>query len=497
MRQAGRLCAGLLLLAAASAWADDISILGTSYDVGTHRVSAVVAPRTSSGMVADLNARDFRVFYDQKFVPRFEITRTPVKRNPVSLVLAVDVSAGMVSKLGNIRVGIYQILERLTPQDEVALVTFDVESRTLSEFGLPVASLKKTLSEIRGVSTPGAVLFNAFKRSEDVAQTGTKPWKAIVILTDGGDSGSALTLDNVVDIVKSHKTDVKVYCIGVGASPAKRSLTQIALMGDGAYIAAKTPSDISRAYDSVFNQFSDRYTISFPATEDGAPHVIGVAWQTQSGLNRTTAKVVSGSKPLGWILPSALGALLILSLGGAFVLSRRSKGAKADDELKQPDRPLEFGIGTIDEPHIGLFAPKPASNEQFNFPSPDKQSAVPDRPTLVKGVPELPVMAWLVGVSGRDSGRNYQIHQSEVVIGRAADAAIRLDDDEVSRRHAKILRNEAGQYVVVDMASSNGVFVNGQKVTNSTIADGDLIQIGLTTFTFKTIDKKEEMNAKH
>jgi hypothetical protein len=497
MRLAGRLCAGLLLLGAGSAWADDISILSTSYDASTHRASAVVAPRTSSGMVADLNAGDFRVFYDKKFVPRFEISRTPIKRNPVSLVLAIDVSAGMVSKLGNIRVGIYQILERLTPQDEVALVTFDAESRTLSEFGLPVASVKKTLSEIRGVSAPGAVLFNAFKRSEDVAQTGTKPWKAIVILTDGGDSGSALTLDNVVDIVKSHKTNVKVYCIGVGASPAKKSLTQIALMGDGAYIAAKTPADISRAYDSVFNQFSDRYTISFPATEDGAAHTIGVTWQTAGGLNRTTATLISGAKPVGWILPSALGALLVLSLGGAFVMIRRSKGAKENDEQIQPEPALGFDLGPINEPNIGIFAAQPASDEPFNFPSHGQQAPVPDRPTLVKGVPEIPVLAWLVGVSGRDSGRNYQIHQSEVVIGRAVDASIRLDDDEVSRRHAKILRNERGQYIVVDMASSNGVFINGQKVTNSTIADGDQIQIGLTTFTFKTIEQKEEMNAKH
>jgi pSer/pThr/pTyr-binding forkhead associated (FHA) protein len=62
-------------------------------------------------------------------------------------------------------------------------------------------------------------------------------------------------------------------------------------------------------------------------------------------------------------------------------------------------------------------------------------------------------------------------------IGRSLAADIRFDDPTVSRRHALIVRQPDGLRVLDDR-SLNGVFVNGERVEWSTLADGDAIVVG-------------------
>ena len=63
-------------------------------------------------------------------------------------------------------------------------------------------------------------------------------------------------------------------------------------------------------------------------------------------------------------------------------------------------------------------------------------------------------------------------------IGRSATAEIRLDDPTVSRRHAVIVRTPEGELRVLDDRSLNGVFVNGEAIEWSPLADGDELAIG-------------------
>jgi pSer/pThr/pTyr-binding forkhead associated (FHA) protein len=66
-------------------------------------------------------------------------------------------------------------------------------------------------------------------------------------------------------------------------------------------------------------------------------------------------------------------------------------------------------------------------------------------------------------------------------IGRAPDNDIVLDDREASRYHAE-LRKVAGGIRIVDLGSANGTFVNGRGVTDATLSEGDVVDIGSATF---------------
>ena len=82
-------------------------------------------------------------------------------------------------------------------------------------------------------------------------------------------------------------------------------------------------------------------------------------------------------------------------------------------------------------------------------------------------------------IQGRDRGLRIELDGPLTGLGRDAANAIRLQDTEVSRRHAEIRRTENGSELV-DLNSSNGTFVNGERVQQHALSSGDQIQLGRT-----------------
>ena len=66
---------------------------------------------------------------------------------------------------------------------------------------------------------------------------------------------------------------------------------------------------------------------------------------------------------------------------------------------------------------------------------------------------------------------------AQLVIGRSSACQIVLGDDTVSRRHAE-LRYDDGRWMLRDLGSSNGTYVNGRFVTEAEIQPGDVIHLG-------------------
>ena len=90
--------------------------------------------------------------------------------------------------------------------------------------------------------------------------------------------------------------------------------------------------------------------------------------------------------------------------------------------------------------------------------------------------------AYLIVISGNLVGKMYKIAGDfgEMTIGRTPKADIYINDDGVSRKHAKI-QYGMGQVQLIDLESTNGTFANGDLVKRYTLQDGDKIQIGSTT----------------
>ena len=94
-------------------------------------------------------------------------------------------------------------------------------------------------------------------------------------------------------------------------------------------------------------------------------------------------------------------------------------------------------------------------------------------------------MSSLYVIQGRNRGARYDlaVHEGAITIGRESGNFVQLDDNEVSRRHAEIRRIE-GRFVVGDLKSSNGTYVNNRKVERAELSSGDQIQIGRTVMVY-------------
>ncbi|MGZ5417908.1 MAG: FHA domain-containing protein FhaB/FipA [Nocardioides sp.] len=82
---------------------------------------------------------------------------------------------------------------------------------------------------------------------------------------------------------------------------------------------------------------------------------------------------------------------------------------------------------------------------------------------------------------GANAGENISLDLAPLLIGRGSDAAIRLDDDYVSTRHARIA-SSSDQWFVEDLGSTNGTYIGSSRLTQpTTIQLGTQIRIGKTT----------------
>ncbi len=117
----------------------------------------------------------------------------------------------------------------------------------------------------------------------------------------------------------------------------------------------------------------------------------------------------------------------------------------------------------IARPNEGVAAPLPAGDDLARLPLPS---------------------GWEVSLDiteGPMAGKNIQILQSRVTIGRGQ-VEIALDDQRVSRHHASLEVYGSTCVLLKDLNSTNGTFVNGERITAYELQDSDEIRVGGTVF---------------
>ncbi|MBI2565869.1 MAG: GGDEF domain-containing protein [Candidatus Schekmanbacteria bacterium] len=97
-------------------------------------------------------------------------------------------------------------------------------------------------------------------------------------------------------------------------------------------------------------------------------------------------------------------------------------------------------------------------------------------------------------ISGAGFGAEFVLSAPSTVVGRSSEAEIVLQDDRISRRHARIFQISAEndrhgpEHEVEDLGSTNGIFVNNERVSRRKLADGDKIRIGSTVLRYESRD---------
>jgi pSer/pThr/pTyr-binding forkhead associated (FHA) protein len=113
------------------------------------------------------------------------------------------------------------------------------------------------------------------------------------------------------------------------------------------------------------------------------------------------------------------------------------------------------------------------------------QSTAVIRMDQVDGAPRRQVMAIdaaeaprLCVLNTELAGREFALVRTEIRIGRTEDNDVAVDHRSLSRLHAKVVREETGEWRILDMESANGVSVNGERYAQVSLRSGDVIELG-------------------
>lgn len=138
----------------------------------------------------------------------------------------------------------------------------------------------------------------------------------------------------------------------------------------------------------------------------------------------------------------------------------------ASEQWTSADTTISFGEGVLGQAEPDAQAPVGLS--------PDDKAAVYALP---------PTSALLIMQRGPSAGARFLLDADRTVAGRSPEADIFLDDVTVSRKHVEFVREGSG-FVVRDVGSLNGTYVNRNRIEQTVLRSGDEVQIGKFRMTF-------------
>ncbi len=407
-------------------------------------------------------------------------------REGVGYIVLVDVSASLGPvEFKQVREALQAFTAGLRDVDRMALIRFGDDSRVLSDFTASKDLLQAKLKELRPADSRTAFHL-ALKQGLELGRRldGSLPIRrAIVVLTDGKDEGSGITIEDVLGDVRKNRTPV--YAIGFSRLPAPEKtryfdvLRRLATESGGEFFPIKQGAPIGVAYDATKAAITRVYVAKVgggEALEDGRAARLQVTLTAgdrvlTDGLDVRVPPAVDVPKgkpltakvpPQAWYLRlplwaySALGTGIFLTIFIAAIVLRRKP--------------------------TGMPTPEP-------LPAPQRLNR-PEALTLVEKVTlePPPILVKLVVVRGQKPGATFDLTvRQKAVVGHAPSSDLTLPLElTMSPQHFELLRADE-RLAIRDLGSGQGTSINGVPIHSIyPVCDGDTITAGATVLRIVT-----------
>ncbi|HKY20970.1 MAG TPA: VWA domain-containing protein [Vicinamibacterales bacterium] len=254
-----------------------------SFRTAVDVVSLNVTVTDSAGRyVTDLEEKDFEIFEDGVKQELILFNRSNL---PVALSLLIDTSSSMEDRMATAQDAAIGFVRKLRPADLGEVIGFDSRAEVLQKFTNSTAELERAISKtVAGGSTSmNNALYIALKGLKKVPmrQENEIRRQAIVLLSDGEDTSSLVTFDDVLDLAR--RSETAIYAIGLmeqgatgpskGFREATYALRQLTTdTGGRAFFPADIKS-LAAVYGQIYDELASQYTIGYSSRNskrDGA-----------------------------------------------------------------------------------------------------------------------------------------------------------------------------------------------------------------------------------
>ena len=221
--------------------------------------------------VTDLKENDFAVFEDGI---RQELSLFTHENLPISLSLLIDTSASMQEKLPVAQAAAVRFTKTLRPQDLAQVVQFNDRATVLQDFTAELAALEEaiTRTQAAGPTALHNALYIALKDLGRQKKAGELRRRAIVLLSDGEDTASLVTDEQVLELAR--KTEIGIYSISLRSSrgqdrsrmnfsQAEYVLNSLSRETGGQAFFPNSLSELDSVYDRIAEELRTQYGLGY------------------------------------------------------------------------------------------------------------------------------------------------------------------------------------------------------------------------------------------
>ena len=422
-----------------------------------------------------------------------ESRATPYADNPLNtsaLMILVDNSIGSTSHPRNLTLeankqAISEILNQARPNMQLGLSTFANDLVTVAPVGSPIADIQKALPQIKADGLGTRLYLRGMDAINQLAKVkGDR--KALLIFSDGKDEDTGYTLENLIDAAKKFK----IILLAVGCPERQQDIPalgnlqraanetlgfydQMQLVQNGQRFVPKNPPAMANSIlKAVIG--GGEVVASLKNVDSAAKVTVSLTTKEGQKLEQTLQRRVNAVAPS----PSPTASATPSSAPAAKATPAPKEGLDfaIDWASRNTAWVIVCGVAVLGIFSILLIAIRSGRKKK---PAPTPQAPL----TGERQVPApAPALAYLV-LQDSESTR-LSIKKTATRIGRRADNDIVFSNDSISGHHAELHMGRDGSFAITDLGSSNGIFVNGARVPQSPLKDGDIVEIGEVRFRF-------------
>jgi Ca-activated chloride channel homolog len=245
-------------------------------------VLPVVVTDKQGRYVTDLERERFTIFDNGRRVPIEIFTNEDA---PATIGLIIDSSGSMRSKLGDVILASLAFARSSNPEDELFIVRFndDVQHVIRDRRFLLADDLSALHVALRSMRPDGrTALYDALVEGIDHLGRGSRPRKALVVVSDGGDNASAATQEQV--LARARESNASIYTLGVyepdDMDKNPGVLKALARATGGERYLPRTAAEMLKTCELIAREIRSGYTIGYvPPDRDGNYHRVRVEVQ--------------------------------------------------------------------------------------------------------------------------------------------------------------------------------------------------------------------------
>jgi Ca-activated chloride channel family protein len=242
-------------------------------DMVSLNVTVAEAAAGTPRYVKDLDLSDFEVYEDGT---KQDVILFNKSNSPIALSLLMDSSASMQDKLGEAQEAAIGFARRVRSEDLAEVIDFDSRAVIAQAFTSDVAQLEHAIrmSTAGGPTSMRQALYIAMSEFKKLKKSDVTPEQirrqAVVLLSDGVDTNSMFSFDDILDIVK--RSETAVYSIGLRSPEDLASkefktgdfeLRQLAQQTGGRAFFPKQLSDLNGVYAEIADELASQYTLGY------------------------------------------------------------------------------------------------------------------------------------------------------------------------------------------------------------------------------------------